>query len=97
MNTEGKLEIARKLRISSKRFGKRHLDLKPIFKKCYRRYIIECIFKENDYFQLKIREKFIDDYREYRLKNFLKKNGFRISSKLISGAKKCITYIICRI
>lgn len=92
-----KLEIARKLRSSSKRFGKRHINYKPLFKKCYITYVKQCIFKEKDCFQLIFKGKNKQVLNEHRLIYFLKKNGFKISAKNINDAKKSIIYTISRI
>ena len=52
-----KLEIARQLRISNKNFSK-NIEHKKIFRKCYQAYVIECILKRKDSFQITFKGKY---------------------------------------
>jgi len=53
-----KLEIARKLRDSSTRWSNNNI-YKKLARKCYRTYVLQCIFLGKDKFQLKFKGKHI--------------------------------------
>lgn len=56
-----KLEIARKLRDSSSRWSKNSKH-KKLIEKCYRTYVIQCIFLGKDKYQLKFKGKHIKSF-----------------------------------
>jgi len=56
-----KLEIAKNLRISKTRWSMYSIDTKLI-KKCYRTYIIQCIFLGKDKFKLKFKGKHLTSF-----------------------------------
>lgn len=64
-----KLAIARKLRISSKSFSK-NSEHRKMFSKCYKIYVVECILKGKDNFQITFGGKYINNLPA-RIKDWL--------------------------
>lgn len=58
-----KLEITRNLRDSSPRWSSNSIN-KKLVKKCYRTYVIQCIFLGKDKFQLKFKGKHMKSFWE---------------------------------
>ena len=58
-----KLEIAKKLRDSSSRWSRNSIN-KELIEKCYRAYVIQCIFLGRDEFQLKFKGKHMKNFWE---------------------------------
>ena len=97
-----KLEIAKNIRLSSKRFSKNVIH-KKLFKKIYRTYVIECILKGKDSFQLRFNGKYINslsiriyDWLEY-IQNIIERSIFLIIVPKKFRSKKKFPFLYYRI